>query len=350
MGQVSIRETVIVVAVLCVALLATVLVLSRDGAPPTEWRLDIGSPVTAGLTMHGDAILVGTEAGELFAVDRLGGTVTWRAPLDAAPRGEIRVDEDRIYIRTEEGALSAFDQRTGASAWSTGPGRLNTAPLVLGDLLILSTRDAEVVAFDAATGDERWRTVMPGLVEADLAEIDGLVVAGDIGGRMITLEPGSGAILAQVSLDGDFGGPVLESGGTVFAGPRSGLVAFGPNARELWKVQTGEPTRLPMVHIGGTLLADASPDLVAVDVETGEVRWRYTAQALVVSFGAGGFLVLAGLHTGEVHGIDLATGERLWRFRTNDPVHATPLVDAAEGRAYFGGRDGVLYAIHLGER
>lgn len=350
MGQVSIRETVIVVAVLCIAMLATAVVLSRDGAPPTAWRLDLDSPVTAGLTMHGEAILVGTEAGELLAVDRLGGTVTWRSPLPSPPRGEIRVDEDRIYVRTDEGALSAFDQRTGAPAWSTGPGRLNTAPLLLGDLAILSTRDGEVVAFDAATGDERWRTVMPGLVEADLAEIDGLVVAGDIGGRMTTLEPGSGGILEQVSLDGDFGGPVLESGGTVFAGPRSGLVAFGPDARELWKVQTGEPTRLPMVHIGDILLADASPDLLAVDVETGEVRWRYTAQALVVSFGAGGSLVLAGVHTGEVHGIDLATGERLWRFRTNDPVQATPLIDAPAGLAFLGGRDGVVYSIRLGEQ
>ena len=350
MGQVSIRETVIVVAVLCSAMLATAIVLSRDGAPPTAWRLDLGSPVTAGLTMHGDAILVGTEASELISVDRLGGTVTWRAPLQAAPRGEIRVDQDRVYVRTDDGALSTFDHRTGVPAWSTGPVRLNTAPLLLDGLVILTTRDGEVVAFEAATGRERWRTAMPALVQADLADLDGLVVAGDIGGRMITVDPRTGAILEQVSLGGDFVGPILESGGTVFAGPQSGLVALGPAGRERWKVQTGEPTRLPMVHIGGVLLADASPDLIAVDVETGEVRWRYTARALVISFGAGGSLVLAALHTGEVHGIDLATGERLWSFRTNAPVQVTPLVDAAAGRAFFGGRDGVVYSIRLGDR
>lgn len=350
MGQVSLRETGIVVAVLCVAMLATVLVLSRDGAPPTAWRLDLGSPVTAGLTMRGDAILVGTEAGELLSVDRLGGAVMWRGTLPSAPRGEIRVDHDRVYVRTDDGVLSALDERTGALAWSTKASRLNTAPLLLEGLVILTTRDAEVVAFETTTGRERWRTAMPALVHADLAEIDGLVVAADIGGRMSTLEPRTGAILEQTSLVGDFAGPVMESGGTVLAGPRSGLVAFDPGGRERWKVQTGEPTRLPMVLTGGILLADASPDLIAVDIETGEVRWRYTARALVVSFAAGGSLVLAGLHTGEMHGIDLATGERLWRFRTNDPVQATPLVDAAAGRAYFGGRDGVLYAIRLDER
>ncbi|MDP2328934.1 MAG: PQQ-binding-like beta-propeller repeat protein [Dehalococcoidia bacterium] len=350
MGQVSLRETGIVVAVLCVAMLATVLVLSRDGAPPTAWRLDLGSPVTAGLTMHGDAILVGTEAGELLSVDRLGGAVMWRATLKAVPRGEIRVDQDRAYVRSDDGALSAFDQRTGAPVWSTGPGRLNTAPLLLDGLVVLTTRDGEVVAFEAATGDERWRMALPALVQADLADLDGLLVAGDIGGRMITLEPRTGAILEQTSFGGDFVGPVLESGGTVFAGPRSGLVALDPGGRELWKVQTGEPTRLPLVLTGGILLADASPDLVAVDVEIGAVRWRYTARALVVSFGAGGSLVLAGVHTGDVHGVDLATGERLWRFRTNAPVFATPQVDVGAGRAYFGGRDGTLYAIRLDER
>ncbi|PKN78896.1 MAG: hypothetical protein CVU47_11515 [Chloroflexi bacterium HGW-Chloroflexi-9] len=350
MGQVSIRETVIVVAVLCIAMLATAIVLSRDGAPPTAWRLDLGSPVTAGLTMHGDAVLAGTEAGELLAVDRIDGTVMWRALLQAAPRGEIRVDQDRAYVRTDDGALSARDGRTGEPAWSTGPARVNTAPLLVDGLVILTTRDSEVVAFEATTGRERWRTAMPALVQADLADLDGLIVAGDIGGRMITLEPRTGAILEQVSRGGDFVGPILESGGTVFAGPRSGLVALDPVGRELWSVETGQPTRLPMLHLGGVLLADASPDLLAVDVETGEVRWRYTAQALVVSFGAGGSFVLAGVHTGEVHGIDLATGERLWRFRTNAPVLATPLVDAPAGRAFFGGRDGTLYAIQTDER
>ncbi|MDO9444082.1 MAG: PQQ-binding-like beta-propeller repeat protein [Dehalococcoidia bacterium] len=350
MGQVSIRETVIVVAVLCIAMLATAVVLSRDGAPPTAWRLDLGSPVTAGLTMHADAILVGTEVGEVLSVERLGGTVTWRAALEAPPRGEIRVDQDRVYVRSDDGALSAFDQRTGAPAWSTGPARLNTAPLLLDGMVVLTTRDAEVVAFEGTTGRERWRAAMPALVQADLANLDGLIVAGDIGGRLLTLDPRTGAILEQLSLGGDFAGPILESSDTVFAGPRSGLAALDPAGRERWKVQTGEPTRLPMVSVGGILLADASPDLLALDVETGEVRWRYTARALVVSFGAGGTLVLAGVHTGEVHGIDLATGERLWSFRTNTPVQATPLVDAAAGRAYFGGRDGTLYAILLDER
>ena len=104
-----------------------------------------------------------------------------------------------------------------------------------------------------------------------------------------------------------------------------------------------------MIARAGVLYVDASPDLVAIDLASGAVRWRYTSPAVVVTFGVGERLAVAGMHTGEVHGISLETGERLWRYRTNESVRGAPVIDDATGLAYFAGLDGNVYAIEVGE-
>jgi outer membrane protein assembly factor BamB len=102
-----------------------------------------------------------------------------------------------------------------------------------------------------------------------------------------------------------------------------------------------------MLARDGVLYADASPDILAIDVATGRLLWRYTSRALAVTFGVGDGLVIAGMHQGEVHGINLATGERAWRYRTNESVRGTPVIDETEGIAYFGTLDGFIHAISL---
>lgn len=345
--QVSIRETLLVVLVLAVAVLVTVLILSRDGAPPIDWRTDAGAPVTAGLTLHDGVLFAGTEAGELLAVDAADGRITWRVDVGSAPRGTLPVGEQHLYARTQDGRVVAVNRTTGAVAWTSASNRASTSPLLVDGTVFFATRDREVIALDAGSGADRWVARTVGTVEADLAVVRGQIAAGDIGGRLQLLDPASGRLLSEQSLGRQFAGPVLEIPSGYVAGPRPHVVSVGGDGRTVWQVETGEPTRLPMAVVRDLLIADASPDLMGADLTSGELRWRYSARALIVSFAVGERLGAAGLHTGEVHGIDLQTGERLWRFRTNEAIFALPVIDELAGRLYLGGRDQWLYALQI---
>lgn len=347
MGAVSLRETGIVLGLLVVALVVTVAVLARDGAPPTLWRTDLGAPVSAGPHLADSMIYAGTEAGDLVAIDAATGAVRWRTPVGSPPRGTLRVDGDRLVARTDAGSVVAVD-RAGTLAWLIEGVRANTAPLVLGASVVVTTRDRTVVALALGDGREAWRSEV-GLIEADASAIGGLIAVGDLGGRLHLLDPSTGAVRETRALGSTFAGPVLDNAGTLIAAPDPHVIAITPDGAEAWRTATGEPSRQPILVAGDTILVDASPALVALDRITGEVRWRYTSEALVITFGIGRGLVIAGMHTGEVHGIDLATGERRWRYRTNEPVRGAPTVDEASGVAYFGGRDGFVYAISLVE-
>ena len=353
MERVSIRETLIVLAAIVVVGLVTVLVLSRDGAPPTRWRFEFGAPASAGPLLDGDRVFAASEGGAVVALDAATGDLSWRVSIDGTPRGLIRSDKARLYLSTDEGDAVALDIEGGAVAWrATFDGGLN-APLVVDDLVVIATHRGAVVGLDAATGDERWRNETGRVLRADPAVIEGatrMVGVGDTGGRLHTFDAASGEAGPEpTSLGGEIAGPALAADGIVLVVPRPDVVALAADGHEVWRTATGEPNRVPMVARAGVLYVDASPDLVAIDLANGAARWRYTSPAVVVTFGIGEHLAVAGMHTGEVHGIDLDTGERLWRYRTNESVRGAPVIDDTTGLAYFAGLDGNVYAIEVGE-
>ena len=352
MERVSIRETLIVLVAIVVVGLVTVLVLSRDGAPPTRWRFELGAPASAGPHLDGGFVYAASEAGDVVALDAATGEPRWRATVEGTPRGLIRSDGSRIYFRTDEDQVLALDRTHGGSVWQLFlAGGVNT-PLLAGSWVVLASHSGEVIALDAATGEEQWSADSGRTLRADPSLIgtgEDIVAVGDIGGRLHRFAVATGDRMGgEVVFGREFQGPPLQVADVTVIAPTPDVVAITGD-REAWRTTTGEPNRVPMVARAGVLYVDASPDLVAIDLASGAVRWRYTSPAVVVTFGVGERLAVAGMHTGEVHGIDLATGERLWRYRTNESVRGAPVIDDATGLAYFAGLDGNVYAIEVGQ-
>ncbi len=353
MGGVSIRETLIVLVLIVVVGLATVIVLSNDGGPATRWRVELGASVSAGPLLDGGVVYAASEEGIVVALDAATGDERWRNALDETPRGLIRTDGEQIYLRTDEGDVFALDAATGATVWRARfEGGVNV-PVLAEGALVVATRRGDIVALDVATGDERWRTESGRTLRADPAltgSSGDIVAVGDIGGRLHRFDLGTGERIGEETVLGrEFHGPPLQVGDVTVVASTPDLVAIDSDGAEVWRTAINEANRVQIVERGGVLYVDATPDLLAVDLATGAIRWRYTSPALVVTFGVGEDLAIAGMHTGEVHGIDLKTGERVWRYRTNESVRGAPVIDDVAGLAYFGGLDGSVYAIVIRE-
>ncbi|MBI4312658.1 MAG: PQQ-binding-like beta-propeller repeat protein [Chloroflexi bacterium] len=77
---------------------------------------------------------------------------------------DMSTDGKRMFVGTDDGQLRALDVATGEEAWKiTGPSKIKTTPLISGDSLIVASGDnrtpgdGDITAYDAATGAERWR-------------------------------------------------------------------------------------------------------------------------------------------------------------------------------------------------
>jgi len=154
------------------------------------WRVPVaegyaGPAVAGGRVFVTDFVrasgLRGTE--RALCLDETSGEVLWKRewPVDysgtqpkwaSGPRATPTVDGDRVYFIGGMGMLWALETKTGKPIWKRDlvvdfeaevpAWGVASAPLVVDDLLVAlvgGTEGATVVAFDKRNGEERWRAV-----------------------------------------------------------------------------------------------------------------------------------------------------------------------------------------------
>lgn len=81
----------------------------------------------------------------------------------------------------------------------------------------------------------------------------------------------------------------------------------------------------------------AHGDLVAIDVDTGEVRWRHNERypMMAGALSTAGGVVFTGTADGYAVGVDAKTGAELWRFATGSGVRSQPMAYQLDGKTYL---------------
>jgi outer membrane protein assembly factor BamB len=204
----------------------TVQLIDANGS--VRWRESYGAfiwaqPIVADFSGGGEPqVAIGTSDGRLLVLDRTGGrvrevvdpfngSITWMATgqLDEDPALEI-------VAATASGQAIAVDGATGRVQWTRTFGQF-AAVAAVGDgnndgtnEVYVTAADGMVRALAGETGRTEWeRTVattdvqmMPPPVLGDVtgdATVDLVVVSND--GRVVALNPGSGAVLAEYTRD-----------------------------------------------------------------------------------------------------------------------------------------------------
>ena len=275
---------------------------TTDGGGGTVWDAIVYDHVN-------DQVLLGVGNGS-----------PWNAAIrDPEGNGDNLFLSSILAVDTDTGGrLDAVELDTGEPRWSTPFAGGLSAPVVVGETVVVLQRtegaDARVVGLDRQTGKEAWSTTTldNGGLFAVLLD-DGGVLLGDVD-RVDRLDPLTGELTALLSgelvrrgsdavaaysdgtvrvaeqadgtpRDERFVGPIGEDGDFVFTDER--VVVF--DGETIWSINTvGQrewdftPTedaaqvRHMVLIPGGTLLASfaGGDGTVALDVETGEVRWR----------------------------------------------------------------------------
>ncbi|MCY4668614.1 MAG: PQQ-binding-like beta-propeller repeat protein, partial [Rhodococcus sp.] len=119
---------------------------------------------------------------------------------------------------------------------------------------------------------------------------------------------------------------------------------LGDQTGQLWALDVGKSSTSSPLVFGDSLYVGADDDLVAVDLVTREVLWRFRTPGPVSSSPRlAGDLVLVGSEDGSVYAVQATTGELQWQIRTAGKV--TSSAAFALGTAFIGSHDGTLYAI-----
>ena len=209
--------------------------------------------------------------------------------------------------------------------WRTGvEAAFGTASaLVLGDMIAVGTRRGEVVLIAAENGRRLGRVEVGEAIEGGLARAaDVIYTPVDKGRRGIqALEPATGARqdLARSATAASV--LVLPNGLAVATTERNTVGAFRADATAAQWTQEIGPGRIVAGAAGNgdvVVVGDDGGTLVALDPETGVVRWRRALGVPVLERPALGSLLYVSTPRGRLLALDPASGAERWRLSLPD--------------------------------
>src|SRR5262245_64645657 len=172
------------------------------GAPPDRWTQFRGSPALTGISSAtlpptlkllwtyeaGDAIessaaivdgvvYVGSQTGELHAVNLADGSLKWKykASEDGIGESSPAVADGRVYIGDLSGVVHAVDVASGKAVWTFKTGsEVKSSPVVTEGKVLIGSYDSSLYALGAKDGKEIWKVRTNGYVHATPAVVDGI--------------------------------------------------------------------------------------------------------------------------------------------------------------------------------
>jgi outer membrane protein assembly factor BamB len=272
--------------------------------------------------------------------------------------------------------LHALDMATGKPKWHV-QSALDANGSTYGEGLVVFTSDDQTVrAVDPAAGEVRWTITRESTVYSTPLVIGGTAVVGDASGAVVGISMKTGDVVWAQSYAGAIRGGLASDGARIYVVSQGGDVAALDSAGQpLWQRAVTRPGfgggrevpiegyNAPVVDAGRLIVPFArdtyygTPALVALDVRTGAELWRASpGVASKESWGNlrsspavhDGMLVWAEAYSGDVTGLDVATGRVRFRRTVGTclfPQYASPAV--AGNVAYVPRQDGTLNAITL---
>ena len=114
----------------------------------------------------------------------------------------------------------------------------------------------------------------------------------------------------------------------------------------LWTYEAGESIESSAAISGGTVyVGTQSAELLAIDLQTGKLRWKYKAQEGIAesSPAISQGVVYIGDSSGLLHAVRASDGKGLWTFKTASEIKSSPVVSG--DRILIGSYDGNLYCL-----
>lgn len=190
------------------------------------WRTPVGSATSFGLspTVIGDAVFAASADGVVTKVDLATGAVQWKITVAKKLSAGPGSDGQTTAVATPEGEIIALDE-AGAIKWkSNATSDVTVQPWVGLGVVIVRSGDYRIQAFNATNGERIWSVQRPGpalalRVAQQMISVEGLVLTGLPGGRLMALEPLAGSVVWEGLVSAARGSSELERVNDVVGSP-----------------------------------------------------------------------------------------------------------------------------------
>jgi outer membrane protein assembly factor BamB len=123
------------------------------------WTYEAGDAIDSSAAIADGIVYVGSQTGELHAVNLSDGSLKWKykATADGIGESSPAVANGLVYIGDLSGVLHAVDASTGKAAWTFKTGsEIKSSPVVQGDKVLIGSYDSYLYALGAKDGKLAW--------------------------------------------------------------------------------------------------------------------------------------------------------------------------------------------------
>jgi eukaryotic-like serine/threonine-protein kinase len=261
-------------------------------------------------------------------------------------RGEVvsspAIVDGVIYVGSNDGNLYAIDQQTGTKKWAFATGaRVASSPAVYHGIVYFGSYDGNFYAVDTATGKLSWKFRNAGERRYAATHLHGSLPVGE------TMPDPFDVYLSS---------PAVSNGAVYFGSGDGNIYALDATTGNLnWKFQTGDVVHASPAIVDGKLyIGSWDSYFYALNSATGKELWRFkTGEDLDIHNQVGiqssatvaDGIVYFGCRDSNLYALDAATGKKLWSFNNKGSwVIVSPVVQA--GKLYFATSDtALLHAV-----
>jgi outer membrane protein assembly factor BamB len=261
-----------------------------------KWRYPAEESLTAVVKsspLVGDELVYfGGGDGRLYAVKKEDGSPAWAFVTKGIMNSSPVLVDDVVYVGSSDDHLYALDARTGTSKWPGGFATrddVSGSPAVADGLVFFVSNDMVLYAVSAANGKWKWTQRVGSSSRASSPVVAEGTVYLATSNVIQAFQSKSGRLRWSLTLPSDVTTVPAAANGAVYLACRNGKLYAFTNAGKLkWKepADIGAPAYGSPVIAGDTVIVGANKGiLVAADVETGQVKWRYTVMPSTLDYG-----------------------------------------------------------------
>ncbi len=286
----------------------------------------------------------------------------YSSPAVMGNRVFISSADKRVF--TDRGAILCLDADTGGVVWKYSPSDFRatySSPSVTKEYVVCGeglhfTKDARITCLDADTGEKVWEYRTKSHVESSPAIANGKVYigAGDDGMYCIELAPGPGGKPNVVwRLSGEEypdceTSPAVHDGKVYFGLGEGGQAVVCVDAEtgdEIWRTPAPYPVFGSPVIVDGKVLVGMGNGNMIESAEVVRDRKILKMKEAGKSQAEMDEAAKALGPAGEVWALNAADGKVVWKRRLKRTILGS--IAAADGRLYFGSRDGRFHCLTI---
>lgn len=315
------------------------------------WTYEAGDSIESSAAIVGGTVFVGSQKGELIALNLENGTVYWKYAIDS-PIGESSpaYSNGVVYVGDLGGWLHAVNATDGKKIWAFKAGNeIKSSPVVVGDRVLIGSYDQHLYCVSTRNGALLWKVRTNGPVHSTPSVSAGVAYIAGCDELFRAIRISDGRELFTVSSDAYTGASPAIRGNSAYYGTFENevLMVSLTDHRVGWRYQ--HPQRKFPFYSSAAVTADrvvigGRDKLVHGLGPDGKAVWTFATRARVESSPAiASGRVFVGSNDGRFYVLQLDSGAKLWEFDTGAPLSASPAI--GRGRIVIGAQDGKLYCF-----